>query len=54
MTTSIIVILLVVVGVRIFNIRKNKGETNIQTELLYGGTHFIFSVVFLIIQKMLF
>jgi hypothetical protein len=53
MTTSIILILLVVVGFRIFHIHKNNGKTNFQTELIYGSTHFVFSVFFLIILKIL-
>lgn len=45
MVNAIAIMILIVVATRIYKIYKNGGVTDIRTELLYAGTHFVFAFI---------
>jgi hypothetical protein len=45
MVNAIAIMILIVIATRIYKISKNGGITNLRTEVLYAGTHFVFAFV---------
>jgi hypothetical protein len=45
MVTGIIIIILIVIGTRVYKIYKNGGVTDVATEVFEGGSHLIMSLI---------
>ena len=45
MVTGIIIIILIVIGTRVYKIHKNGGVTDVATEVFEGGLHLIISFI---------
>jgi hypothetical protein len=53
MVNAIAIMILIVMATRVYKIYKNGGVTDIYTEVLYAGTHFVFAFITFTIFMML-